>query len=142
MGLAPKGFKLTAGNEDLIKRFLTSALPVSERMAGLIYDSYPAVAEFNESVTASSPYPLGRVNTPVLVIHALDDPLAIARNVLALAGLLPNAQIYTLPDGGHLYFGHMEEVTSEILQFMKGHLDKMKRSSDGSIPVTKKIDNR
>ena len=122
MGLAPKGFKLTAENESLIKRFLENALPVSQRMDGLIYDSYPAVTEFNESVTAGSPYPLGRVNTPVLVVHALDDPLAIAGNVQALAGLLPNAQIYTLPDGGHLYFGHMQEVTSKILQFMQSHI--------------------
>jgi hypothetical protein len=38
-----------------------------------------------------------------------------------------------LPDGGHLYFGHMEEVTSEILRFMHDHLDKMKRTTDGSI---------
>ena len=122
MGLAPKGFKLTAENESLIKRFLENALPVSERMDGLIYDSYPAVTEFNESVTAGSPYPLTRVNTPVLVVQALDDPLAIAGNVQALAGLLPNAQIYALQDGGHLYFGHMEEVTAKILQFMQSHI--------------------
>jgi pimeloyl-ACP methyl ester carboxylesterase len=133
MGLAPKGFKLTAENEGLIKRFLGSALPVSERMDGLIYDSYPALIEFNESVSASSPYPLGRINTPVLVVHALDDPLAIARNVQALAGLLPNAQRYILPDGGHLYFGHMEEVTAKILQFMHAHLDEQKETADSGI---------
>lgn len=134
MGLAPKGFKLTSDNENLIAKFLSSALPVSERMNGLIYDSYTAVPEFNESVSADSPYPLTRVITPMLVVHALDDPLVIAANVQALARLLPNAQTYTLPDGGHLYFGHMEEVTSEILKFMHGHLDKMRRSADGSIP--------
>jgi pimeloyl-ACP methyl ester carboxylesterase len=121
MGLAPKGFKMAPENEVLIKKFLAGCLPVSERMAGLIYESYPAVAEFNQSVTESSPHPLSQVKTPVLVVHALDDPLAVAANVQALAGRLPNAQIITIPDGGHLFFGHMEEVTAKILQFMHSH---------------------
>jgi len=137
MGLAPKGFKLSAENEGLIKKFLSNALPVSERMDGLIFDSYTAVPEFNLSVSADSPYPLARINTPVLMVHALDDPLVIAANAQALAGLLPNARTYTLPDGGHLYFGHMEEVTSEILRFMHesiplaDNLDKPDEGSEG-----------
>jgi 2-hydroxy-6-oxonona-2,4-dienedioate hydrolase len=135
MGLAPKGFKLTAENEALIRKFLSSALPVSQRMDGLMYDSYLAVTDFNESVTASSPYPLSRVNTPVLVVHALDDPLAIAENVQALTGLLPNAQRYIVPNGGHLFFGHMEEVTAKILQFIHSSFDEKKRAADDRIPI-------
>jgi 2-hydroxy-6-oxonona-2,4-dienedioate hydrolase len=134
MGLAPKGFKLAPEDEALIKKFLSSALPVSQRLDGLIYDSYQAVAEFNQSVTPDSPYPFSRINTPVLVVHSMDDPLAIAENVQTLAGLLPNVQRTILPDGGHLFFGHMEEVTAKILQFASSHFDGIKKAADDGIP--------
>jgi len=124
MGLAPKGFPITTENRALIKQFLAGAMPISKRMNGLIYDSYLAVNEFNESVMESSPYPLGAIKVPVLVVHALDDPLAIAENVQALAELFPHMRRCAIPDGGHFFFGHMEEVTTEIQQFIRSHLEE------------------
>ena len=126
MGLVPAGFKQNPGSEALIKQFMTGALPVRERMDGLVFESYDLIQEFNESITTSSPYPLNKVKVPVLIVHALDDPLAIAENVKNLAELLPNAKRYTVPDGGHFFFGHTAEVTAEILQFVQDHLDEVK----------------
>jgi pimeloyl-ACP methyl ester carboxylesterase len=137
MGLVPKGFKLAPEHAVLIKQFLAGCLPVSQRLDGLMYESYAAMDEFNASVTDKSPYPLSLIKTPVLVVHALDDPLARAANVQALAGLLPNVERLAVPEGGHLFFGHMEEVTAKILQFMHSQVAEaqpVQRSSASSLP--------
>jgi pimeloyl-ACP methyl ester carboxylesterase len=121
MGLVPQGFKLASEHEALINTFLAAILPVSRRTDGLIYESYNLTSEFHESVSPASPYPLGMIKTPVLVINALDDPLAIPENVHALADLMPAAQLYIVPNGGHFFFGHAKEVTAKIQQFMHSH---------------------
>jgi pimeloyl-ACP methyl ester carboxylesterase len=123
MGLVPRGFIPTPENEVLIKMFLAGNQPVSKRIDGLIFESYNLVSEFNESVYPESPYPLGSLQTPVLVVNSLDDPLAKAENVQALADLMPNARQYIVPNGGHFFFGHIEEVKSEIAQFLMLNLD-------------------
>ena len=94
-------------------------LPVSRRIDGMIFETYTCAAEFNASVTAASPYPLSRIETPVLVIHAADDPIAIAENVRDLANQMPNAWLFIVPDGGHFLFGHTEEVKAEIIRFLR-----------------------
>jgi pimeloyl-ACP methyl ester carboxylesterase len=132
MGLAPAGYQLTADNERLIKNFLTNAMPVRDRMDGLMYDSYTALDEFNQSVTPASPYPLGGIQAPVLVVHAQDDPLAVAANVQALADLMPSAQRYCVPEGGHLFFGHTNEVAQKILQFMQSHVAELQDGQPSS----------
>lgn len=126
MGLVPNGFKQNPDTKTLTKQFMTGAMPVSERMDGMVFESYDVIQEFNESITTKSPYPLDKVRTPVLVVHALDDPMAIAENVKNLAELLPNAKRYTVPNGGHFFFGHTAEVTAEIFQFVQDHLEEMK----------------
>jgi pimeloyl-ACP methyl ester carboxylesterase len=57
----------------------------------------------------------------VLVINAADDPISIPENVRALAGKMPNAHLYIVPDGGHFLFGHTEEVKAEIARFLGSH---------------------
>jgi pimeloyl-ACP methyl ester carboxylesterase len=122
MGLVPRGFVLTPEYEALVRNFQASDLPVSRRMDGLIYESYDLLPEFFASVSATSPYPLGKIETPVLVIQALDDPIALPENVRALANQLPNARLFSVPEGGHFLFGHTDEVKSEIIQFLRNHV--------------------
>ena len=97
-------------------------LPVSRRMDGMIFETYTCAAEFNASVTAASPYPLSRIETPVLVINAADDPISIPENVRDLADQMPNARLFIVPDGGHFLFGHTEEVKAEIIRFLRSSL--------------------
>jgi pimeloyl-ACP methyl ester carboxylesterase len=123
MGLVPMGFNPTPENETLLKMFLKGNQPISKRIDGLIFENYNLVSEFNESVSPESPYPLGGIKTPVLVVNSRDDPLAVAENVQALAKLMPNARQYIVPNGGHFFFGHDEEVKKEIAQFLHTKVD-------------------
>ncbi len=119
IGLVPKEYALTPEYAAQLKKIQAGDLPVSQRIDGLIFETYACADEFNASVTATSPYPLNKIETPVLVINALDDPISIPENVRGLAEQLPNARLFVVPDGGHFLFGHTEEVKVEIAQFLR-----------------------
>jgi pimeloyl-ACP methyl ester carboxylesterase len=116
----PKGFDLTPEMEAEVKEALAGTLPLSERFDGFLFDTYdPGLNRaFHESISEISPYPLGKIKTPVLLIHALDDPYALPENVHGLAAKIPNARLFVVPDGGHPLLGHSQEVKAEITQFL------------------------
>jgi len=133
IGMAPKGYPLTPEHEAFIKKMMFGSLPFSQRMDGEIFESYTLMPEFNESVLATSPYPLSQLKTPVLIINAADDPISIPENVRFLAEKIPNARLFVVPDGGHFVFGHEEEVKAEIARFLNSYIgDPQKATVVGS----------
>lgn len=130
LSLVPTGYKLTRENIEQLKKVQLGDLPVSKRMDGLVYESYDLVPEFFESVTSASPYPLGNIKTPVLIVHAEDDGIARPENVRALAEKIPNAQIYSVPEGGHFFFGHVDDVNAKIADFLHSHIDDKPRATN------------
>lgn len=124
----PKGFVLTPEFEAEVKDILAKTLPLSERMDGFIFDTYGDQPEFYESISETSPYPLGEIETPVLLINAADDPYAVPENVRGLAERFPNARLYVVPDGGHPLLGHSEEVKAEISQFLRSNVTVLNSS--------------
>jgi pimeloyl-ACP methyl ester carboxylesterase len=121
-GLVPKGYALTPEDAAMVNKVQTSSLPVSRRLDGWNFETYTCAKEFWASVTPASPYPLSKIETPVLVIMAEDDPLSLPANVRALAEQMPNARLFSVPDGGHFMFGHAEEVKAEIAGFLDSHM--------------------
>jgi pimeloyl-ACP methyl ester carboxylesterase len=128
IGLVPKGYTLTPAHEAQLRTIQSGDLPASKRIDGMIFESYTLAPEFNAFVTAASPYPLGELATPTLVINALDDPISIPANVRVLAGQIPNARLFLVPDGGHLLFGHMQEVRAEINRFLHRSVNELGES--------------
>ena len=125
-GLIPKGYVLTPASEAVIKSIVKGSFPVSNRVDGFIFETYTTAAEFQASISPTHPQPLGRIETPVLVIDALDDPITIPENVRRLAERMPNARLFMVPDGGHLFFGHAEEVKAEITQFLRSNITELR----------------
>jgi pimeloyl-ACP methyl ester carboxylesterase len=138
IGLAPRGYVLTPDTKALIKKIQFGSLPISQRMDGEIFVSYTMLPEFFESVLATSPYPLSQVETPVLVINAADDPISLPQNVRSLAGKMPNARLFVLPDGGHFLFGHSEEVKAEIAQFLRNMIGEPQKSTAVEVQTNRK----
>ncbi|CAG0998893.1 2-hydroxymuconate semialdehyde hydrolase [Anaerolineae bacterium] len=128
IGLVPRGYVLTPEYVAQIKKIQAGDLPVSQRVDGLIFETYACADEFNASTTATSPYPLSQIETPALVINALDDPISIPENVRGLAEQMPNARLFVVPDGGHFLFGHTEKVKTEITQFLRNNVALLKNS--------------
>lgn len=126
-GLVPKGYVLIPEYEAVIKQILKGSMPVSKRIDGFIFETYTTAAEFQASISATSLYPLSKIETSVLVINGLDDPITIPENVRGLAERMPNARLFSVPDGGHFFFGHNEEVKEEIAQFLRSSVTELHR---------------
>lgn len=121
MGMVPKGAVLNPKDTALVDKIMLGDLPTSRRMDGIVFETYTYEDDFNTFLTPASRFPLNRIQTPTLVINAADDPISLPANVRNLAEQLPNARLYTVPDGGHLLFGHAEEVKAEISTFLRTH---------------------
>jgi pimeloyl-ACP methyl ester carboxylesterase len=115
----PQGFKPTAEDAAEITRVLAKTLPSSGR-GDLYYFADPWAFEFHEQISESSPYPLGKIETPILVLNAQDDPFSIPANVRRYTERFPNARLHVVPDGGHFLLGHGAEVHAAITQFLNG----------------------
>lgn len=128
-GLIPKGYILSPEERVLVDRVQSSDLPTSRRMDGIIFETYAYEEEFKAFLSPASPYPLNQIKTRTLVINAADDPISIPENVRQMAEQLPNARQYVVPEGGHLFFGHAEEVRAEIAQFLRSAVPELNPSS-------------
>ena len=117
----PGGFSLTDEYEAEVRAVLVGTLPVSARADGMIFDTYVSNPEINE-------YPLGEVDTPTLVISAVDDPMALHENARTLADQIPNAHLMAVSDGGHLILGHTEEVRLEVTRFLRNQVSLLQNS--------------
>jgi pimeloyl-ACP methyl ester carboxylesterase len=132
-GLVPKGYPLTSEYAALVSKVQTGSLPVSRRVDGWDFETYTCAKEFWASVTPASPYPLSKIETPVLVILAEDDPISLPANVRALAEQMPNAHLFVVPDGGHFLFGHAEEVRAEVARFLGSHFAEPQETNAGQL---------
>ena len=124
-GMVPKGYILTPEDQAAIKTVLRGNLPMSTRIDGFIFETYTTAAEYQASISATNPYPLSKIETPVLVLDALDDPITIPENVRRLAEQMPNARLFMVPDGGHFFFGRTEEVKDEIARFLRNNVAEL-----------------
>lgn len=121
----PQGFSLTPENKADVRAALAGVLPVSERRAGMVFDTYVSNPEINN-------VPLGAVDTPTLVVSAVDDPMALHENAHSLADQMPQARLLALPDGGHLLLGHTEEVRYEVTQFLRKQMGELQHGEETS----------
>jgi pimeloyl-ACP methyl ester carboxylesterase len=108
----PEKLKLTPEYEADIAEVTKTILPVKPRSAGALFDMYVSNPDIN------SGYPLEEITAPVLVVSAVDDPLALYRNARALAAAIPGAQLVTIDSGGHMLLGHKEQVRAAIRAFL------------------------
>ena len=95
--------------------FVDSILPVSMRYEGMINDMEPRPRQEADT--------LGRIDAPTLVIHAADDTLVPIREGEFSAQTIPGADFIVLPEGGHLLLGHHDEVQSQVIAFLKQHVE-------------------
>ncbi len=118
----PSEYNLTPKTEAEINDILATTFPSSSRMDGFYFDNYQVNSEFYEEVSPDSPYSVYKIQAPVLVINAMDDPLAVPKNVRSMVNKIPNARLVVLPDGGHPILGHSQEVNAAMIQFLQSNV--------------------
>lgn len=109
----PADYEMTPQEQAEMDEVMATLLPVRPRAEGALFDMYVSNPAINDNV------PMEEIAVPTLVIHALDDPLADYENARAMAQSIPNAELLTLPEGGHPLLGHEDEIRSKIGVFIK-----------------------
>jgi pimeloyl-ACP methyl ester carboxylesterase len=96
----PSGLALTPALTADVQAALSQVSPISLRGDGIIFDTFVG----NSAIKSS--YPFEHISVPVLVVSAVDDPMALHANARTLAERIPGARLVVIPDGGHLMLGH------------------------------------
>ena len=90
---------------------LSHILPVRPRRHGLLNDG--------RILMAIEPYPLYQIRAPTLLISARDDGYGSYDIARYMQAEIPGAELLDLPDGGHLWIGHHQQVVSAISDFVQ-----------------------
>jgi 2-hydroxy-6-oxonona-2,4-dienedioate hydrolase len=89
---------------------LSAMMPIGARTKGML----------NDARQAGSPAKLDfpALHVPLLLISAEDDRFATAATARQIAAKVTGAQLHILPDGGHIWLGHDDEVAGAINDFI------------------------
>jgi pimeloyl-ACP methyl ester carboxylesterase len=89
-------------------------MPISLRSRGMLNDARlagsPARVDFS------------RIAVPTLVVSIEDDRFGTAATARDIAAAVPDARLVIYPSGGHIWLGHDEDVSEEIVRFVS-HLE-------------------
>lgn len=96
----------------IVEGILFSALPVTKRTKGIVFD----LSISNPSINTDVPF--ANVKSPTIIINAIDDPATLIEGARNLAIRIPNSQLLTFNTGGHLLLGHKEEIRNQINKFI------------------------
>ncbi len=97
---------------NLMQDLATTSMLPAMRRAGIMNDLLQA--------TQMPPYPLSRIDTPTLVVHAVNDPVVAFEFGCFSAAQIPGASLLEVEDGGHFCcVTHSEKVVPVIIQFLQ-----------------------
>jgi pimeloyl-ACP methyl ester carboxylesterase len=117
---APKGYRPTAEDAQVLKGIRELLFPLKPRRNGAVFDGFV-------SNLAADRFPLEELKVPTLVISAKDDPLAPHRFAVQAAARIPGARFVAIDGGGHLLLGHDAEVRREVSGFVASVLENPAR---------------
>ena len=111
LGTPPELLKTASQHErERVASMLDNILPVSSRYAGMTHDS--AVGQH------LAPAPLESLHLPTLVISARDDRYGTYAGAQYTANGITGAKFLGCQQGGHLWVGHEDEVTAEVVKLL------------------------
>lgn len=106
--------KLTPAERDTLDAFFGTMSPFSLRLAGQLHD----IEEWADEARWARDYPLDRIATPTLVVHAVDDDVIPFSHAEYTAREIEGARLVSLPSGGHMRVGQTAAAGAEIIRFL------------------------
>jgi pimeloyl-ACP methyl ester carboxylesterase len=103
--------RLPEPGQEKVYAMLRSLLPISRRAKGLINEN--AVAR------ALRPLPLERITAPTLIASVENDGYRTWAGARYTAERIPGARFIGYPRGGHLWVGHEDELSAEVVKFLE-----------------------
>jgi pimeloyl-ACP methyl ester carboxylesterase len=97
--------------QERVQQVLDHILPITQRRLGLL----------NEAAVIPSlqRYELERINVPTLTISCADDLYGTHDGARYTAEQIPGARFIGYPSGGHIWVGHQQDVSDEIVRFLE-----------------------
>jgi pimeloyl-ACP methyl ester carboxylesterase len=115
-GLDRKAYRnASEAQQEGVDTLLASLLPLEPRRAGMINDELVTNLDMSHNYEE---YPLETLATPTIVFQAKDDPLAKYEKVRTAAARIPDCELNVYESGGHLLFGHGEEIDRALTAFL------------------------
>ena len=100
---------------DIDKSVYETMLPVNPRKKGIKADE--TISNIDMDINFDD-YKIEKIEAPILVVHAKDDPMTKYENMEKFISLT-NAKTAIFGTGGHLITGHSEAVTAAIKEFIE-----------------------
>lgn len=104
---------------DRLDWIARNVLPLSKRVKGLR----------NDGAQAIEPWPLEQIVAPTLIVSAEDDLFNTLPAARWTADHIKDAELLTLPSGGHLLCGRSEEVHDRIADFLRRHASSAREAA-------------
>lgn len=97
--------------QERVQQVLDHILPITQRRLGLL----------NEAAVIPSlqRYELERINVPTLTISCVDDLYGTYDGARYTAEQIPGARFVGYQSGGHIWVGHQQDVSDEIVRFLE-----------------------
>lgn len=83
---------------------------------------YPGIRNDQKATLSDKQYDLDRINTPALILHALDDRLVEYDFATYAHAHIPDSELITFSSGGHVLLGLREQYRKVVANFLKKHL--------------------
>jgi pimeloyl-ACP methyl ester carboxylesterase len=112
--VVPEGARLISGDQEKLSRAMRQVLLGKRRVTGEVFDAYVSNPDING-------IELSQVLVPTLVMHARDDPGPPYASAVEMAHRIPDAQLVTVDNGGHLMLGDHPDAISEVARFIHEH---------------------
>jgi pimeloyl-ACP methyl ester carboxylesterase len=120
LGVAPEvEAGASAKDRQHVTEVMRSVLPLSKRVEGISVDSSIKL----------SPWPLERIQVPLLIVSAKDDLWRTLPGARFTAEQIPEAELRVLESGGHLMLGRSKQVANWIVEFLGAHGPAKRRTS-------------
>jgi len=117
-GVSKEEYKNASSYErEQFDNMMKTLLPVKPRKRGIINDN----KEINPNMLKNyDAYPLERLSTPVLILHAKNDPMASFEDMKEASERLKNKKVIVYEKGGHILFGYNQANKQYISDFIQG----------------------
>jgi 2-hydroxy-6-oxonona-2,4-dienedioate hydrolase len=112
LGVSPQvQANMTEADKQYVTDMIAAMQPIGLRQPGLINDAERSQTELN--------LPLNQINMPTIVFHAKDDNLVPYEFGQYTAQHIPNAEMVTFENGGHLLVGCTNQIHDQTKSFLQ-----------------------
>lgn len=102
--------------KETLDKLFEAMLPIKPRKLGIINDTKVTNADMIKNYNE---YNLEKINKKVLIFHAKNDPMASYDATLKAQKRLPNSELYSFENGGHMIYGQEDKIQNILNKVFK-----------------------